>query len=173
MGSQSYIVLRQAHVSTHQFSSVSKLQLFPTACDDLTSNRSLPASLVRTSKAISAARPLGTSVKAWCCLLLLQGPLVYGAKVEDRFKPTDKVKVLLASATLMNKPERHMPREQAWNHSLETRIKAGDDDRLAVSTPNCFLRVWLLRARQFTNNGCYWHRSCFNWLGNHARLLCE
>lgn len=64
---------------------------------------------------------------------MLQGPVVYGAKIEDRFKATDKVKVLLASATLMNKAERHMPREQAFNHSVETRIKAGDDDRLAVS----------------------------------------
>ena len=84
-------------------------------------------------------------------LLMLQGPVVYGAKVEDRFKASDKVKVLLASATLMNKAERHMPREQAWNHSVETRIKAGDDDRLAVSNArllNCGFRLQSVR-----NNG--------------------
>lgn len=82
-----------------------------------------------------ASKSLCTSCKGVCCFLVLQGPVVYGAKVEDRFKATDKVKVLLASASLMNKAERHMPREQAWNHSVETRIKAGDDDRLAVSIP--------------------------------------
>lgn len=64
---------------------------------------------------------------------MLQGPVVYGAKIEDRFKATDKLKVILASATLMNKPEGRMPKEQAWNHSAETRFKAGEDDKMLVS----------------------------------------
>lgn len=59
---------------------------------------------------------------------------MYGAKIEDRFKPTDKVKVVLASATLMNKTDgRGSAKEQAWNHTAETRIKAGEDDKLLVS----------------------------------------
>ena len=59
--------------------------------------------------------------------------MVYGAKIEDRFKPTDKVKVVLASATLMNKTDGRGGKEQAWNHTAETRIKAGEDDKLLVS----------------------------------------
>lgn len=62
-----------------------------------------------------------------------QGPVVYGGKIEDRFKPTDKVKVVLASATLMNKTDGRGGKEQAWNHTAETRIKAGEDDKLLVS----------------------------------------
>ncbi|KAL0037507.1 hypothetical protein WJX77_000444 [Trebouxia sp. C0004] len=62
-----------------------------------------------------------------------KGPVVYGAKIEDRFKPTDKVKVVLASATLMNKTDGRGGKEQAWNHTAETRIKAGEDDKLLVS----------------------------------------
>ena len=67
--------------------------------------------------------------------------MVYGGKIEDRFKPTDKVKVVLASATLMNKTEGRSGREQAWNHSAETRIKAGEDDKLLVSLTFCCLLV--------------------------------
>ena len=74
---------------------------------------------------------------------MLQGPVVYGGKIMDRFKPTDKVKVILASATVMNKPQGQMPREQAWNHSAETRIKAGDDDKLLVSSFCCTCPNWL------------------------------
>lgn len=72
-------------------------------------------------------------------LVMAQGPVVFGGKVEDRFKPTDKVKVILASATLMNKTDGRTGREQAWNHSAETRIKAGEDDKLLVCAfPNLF-----------------------------------
>lgn len=74
--------------------------------------------------------------------LVLQGPVVFGGKITDRFKPTDKVKVVLASATIINKPQGQMPKEQAWNHTAETRIKAGDDDKLLVST-FCCSRPWL------------------------------
>ena len=98
------------------------------------SNKLLPASIC-TVQFSCTSTALCTTFEWGVLLLMLQGPVVYGAKVEDRFKASDKVKVLLASATLMNKSEKHMPREQAWNHSVETRIKAGDDDRLAVSTP--------------------------------------
>ena len=67
---------------------------------------------------------------------LIQGPIVYGAKLEDRFKPSDKVKVILASATLMNKTEgRGAGADKAWNHCAETRIKAGEDDKLLVLPP--------------------------------------
>lgn len=69
--------------------------------------------------------------------LMMQGPVVFGGKITDRFKPTDKVKVVLASATVMNKPQGQMPKEQAWNHTAESRIKAGDDDKLLVSTLCC------------------------------------
>lgn len=65
---------------------------------------------------------------------LIQGPIVYGAKLEDRFKPTDKVKVILASATVMNKTEGRGGGDKAWNHCAETRIKAGEDDKLLVMT---------------------------------------
>lgn len=65
-------------------------------------------------------------------LVMAQGPVVFGGKLEDRFKPTDKVKVILASATLMNKTDGRTGREQAWNHSAETRIKGGEDDKLLV-----------------------------------------
>ena len=90
-----------------------------------------------------------------CCLLLLgsafgksfanicslqhtwfwfQGPVVFGGKVEERCKPTDKIKVVVASATVMNKTDgKGSGKEQAWNHSVETRIKAGEDDKLLVS----------------------------------------
>ena len=61
-----------------------------------------------------------------------QGPIVYGAKLEDRIKASDKVKVVLATATLMNKPEQHQRKEQAWNHSAEVRVKGGEDDKLHV-----------------------------------------
>jgi len=74
----------------------------------------------------------GNGTQSW--LACGQGPVVYGAKIEDRFKPTDKVKVVLASATLMNKTDgRGSAKEQAWNHTAETRIKAGEDDKLLVS----------------------------------------
>lgn len=81
--------------------------------------------------------PNGNSSQSW--LACGQGPVVYGAKIEDRFKPTDKVKVVLASATLMNKTDgRGGGKEQAWNHTAETRIKAGEDDKLLVSfSPLC------------------------------------
>ena len=80
---------------------------------------------------------IGDSIqKAVCFSLMLQGPVVYGGKIMDRFKPTDKVKIILATATVMNKPQGQMSREQAWNHSAETRIKADDDDKLLVNTPS-------------------------------------
>ena len=60
---------------------------------------------------------------------------MYGAKLENRIKASDKVKVVLATATLMNKPEQHQRKEQAWNHSAEVRFKGGEDDKLAVSIP--------------------------------------
>ena len=73
---------------------------------------------------------------------MVQGPVVYGGKIEDRFKPTDKVKVILASATVMNKAEGRAPREQAWNHCAETRIKAGEDDKLLVG-PASLVAVYI------------------------------
>lgn len=64
---------------------------------------------------------------------LLQGPIVYGGKIENRFKQSDKLKVVVATATLMNKPEQHGRKEQAWNHSAEVRFKALEDDKMLVS----------------------------------------
>ena len=84
--------------------------------------------------------------------------MVYGAKIMDRFKPTDKVKVILASATVMNKPQGGIPKEQAWNHSAETRIKSGDDDKLLVSIP-CYLHV---------SATCM----CFSWGGSSVSFEC-
>ena len=111
---------------------------------------------------------IGDSIqKAVCFSLMLQGPVVYGGKIMDRFKPTDKVKIILATATVMNKPQGQMSREQAWNHSAETRIKADDDDKLLVNTPCCICLDWLCnyhgRCQCMTSvcpgphcwNGCY------------------
>lgn len=64
--------------------------------------------------------------------------MVYGAKLEDRYKATDNVKVSVASATLMNKVSgRGVPKDQAWHHTAETRVKALEDDKLQVSPTLC------------------------------------
>lgn len=65
--------------------------------------------------------------------VMLQGPVVYGGKLENRYKQSDKLKVVLATATLMNKPEQHTRKDQAWNHSAEVRFKALEDDKMLVS----------------------------------------
>lgn len=88
---------------------------------------------------------------------MLQGPIVYGGKIEDRYKASDKLKVVVATATLMNKPEQARgPKEQAWNHSAEVRFKAGEDDKCLVGKPciSCLMLLLLLGCPAALNSVC-------------------
>ena len=87
---------------------------------------------------------------------MLQGPIVYGYKAEDRLRVSENLKLAVATATMMNKPDgKGMPKEQGWAHSLEASGRTGEYNKIGVSMTT-FLHCIQKRVAQL----CPWASQC-------------